>query len=137
MKFASIPSDVVLANSCNYILEDGKSNQSYKLFLLGVLNSELINWRFSLTNTNNHVSNRELTQLPIVDLRNSESRELATMLIDEVKRLKTNEIVPRIEALVFAIYGFSSKDSAEILNMRFTPMPESEAILDELKNLAI
>ena len=55
LKFASVPPNNVLANSCNYLVDDLLTDKSRQLYLLGVLNSELMNWRFSLTNTNNHV----------------------------------------------------------------------------------
>jgi hypothetical protein len=34
-------------------------------FLLALFNSELLNWRFSLTSTNNHVSTGEIAELPL------------------------------------------------------------------------
>ncbi|AFM26591.1 Eco57I restriction-modification methylase domain-containing protein [Desulfomonile tiedjei] len=34
-------------------------------YLLGVLNSRLLNWRFKLTSTNNYISARELESLPV------------------------------------------------------------------------
>jgi len=135
LKFASIPFDVVLANSCNYIIDIGKSSKSRQLFLLGVLNSELMNWRFGLTNTNNHVSTRELTQLPIAVPGTSLSKELYSLLVKELKRRKTSGMVPRIEALVFSLYGFNSKETRDILRMRSTPEDETNAIVYELKNI--
>ena len=135
LKFASIPFDVVLANSCNYIIDIGKSSKSRQLFLLGVLNSELMNWRFGLTNTNNHVSTRELTQLPIAVPGTSLSKELYSLLVKELKRRKTSGMVPRIEALVFSLYGFNFKETRDILRMRSTPEDETNAIVYELKNI--
>lgn len=54
----------ILANSCNYISADWQILR--KLHLL--LNSSLLNWRFKLTSTNNHINNYELDELPIVNL---------------------------------------------------------------------
>ena len=135
LKFASIPADVVLANSCNYILDTGKSRTPHQHFLLGVLNSELVNWRFSLTNTNNHVSTRELTQLPIPVPGTPNSKELHNLLVKEVKHRKSSILEPRIEALVFALYRFNMKETIDVLRMRSTPEEEVKAIVYEFKNL--
>ncbi|MFX1266230.1 MAG: Eco57I restriction-modification methylase domain-containing protein, partial [Promethearchaeota archaeon] len=66
LKFAPVPSEAVLANSCNYIVVGEDLGSDALHYLLGVLNSDLMNWRFEVSNTNNHVSNRELSSLPIV-----------------------------------------------------------------------
>lgn len=66
LKFYHIPHDVILANSCNYIslLE---WNDDYLSFLYDILNSLLLNRRFKITSTNNHVNNYELDELPIIE----------------------------------------------------------------------
>ena len=56
-------SDIV-ANSCNYI--SGPKDLLSKLQF--VLNSSLLDWRFQITSTNNHVNNYELDDLPVFDL---------------------------------------------------------------------
>lgn len=33
-----------------------------------ILNSSLLNWRFKITSTNNHINNYELDELPIINL---------------------------------------------------------------------
>jgi len=58
------PNDV-LGNSCNYISADAEVLAKLKI----VLNSPLLNWRFRITSSNNHINNYELDELPIVDLR--------------------------------------------------------------------
>ena len=132
LKFASVTPDVVLANSCNYIVDNARSDRSRRLFLLGVLNSELMNWRFNLTNTNNHVSTRELTQLPVADLETSASQNIYSQLIEEVKQVKSKRPSPIIEALVFALYGFSINEAKAVLKMRSTPETETRDVLKEL-----
>ena len=57
------PNDI-LGNSCNYI-----SAEAIILAKLNIiLNSPLLNWRFRITSSNNHINNYELDELPIVDL---------------------------------------------------------------------
>ena len=92
-----------------------------------------MNWRFSLTNTNNHVSTRELTQLPLADLETSPTQNITSQLIDEVKQIKSGSTTPKIEALVFALYGFSTNEAEAVLTMRLTPETETNAILHELR----
>lgn len=59
----SRPTDII-ANSCNYI-----SSDSYNLDKLAVvLNSYLLDWRFRITSSNNHISNNEIGELPIADI---------------------------------------------------------------------
>jgi hypothetical protein len=78
-----------------------------------------MNWRFDLSNANNHVSNRELAALPIVEPMSSGSpniRKVST-LIREVRRLIKDGLVwtGLSEALVFDLYGLGSEDARAIL----------------------
>jgi len=63
------PSDV-LGNSCNYISSDEETLA--KLYL--ILNSSVLNWRFKITSSNNHINNYELDELPIIDLEKVDSK---------------------------------------------------------------
>jgi len=68
LKWCYVPANKVLANSTNFIAvsEEFELNQSdYLYYLLGVLNSNLIELRFRITSPNNHVSNLEIGNLPI------------------------------------------------------------------------
>ncbi|MHA2045310.1 MAG: Eco57I restriction-modification methylase domain-containing protein [Candidatus Thorarchaeota archaeon] len=131
LKFADIPSNTVLANSCNYMHIPSMSHLEHLPLLLGLLNSELMNWRFELTNTNNHVSTRELSQLPIPEI-GSISRKIIKDLITEVKsvRIINGSSSPRIESLVFSLYGFTKRDARIVLWMRKTPETEMREILE-------
>ncbi len=68
LKFALVPKDYILGNSLNYLKVDKKLflKNSFSIYsLLGFLNSNILNWRFKLTSSNNHVNNYELDDLPI------------------------------------------------------------------------
>ena len=54
----------IIANSCNYL--SGSNDFLDKLRY--ILNSSLIDWRFKLTSTNNHINNYEIDDFPIIDL---------------------------------------------------------------------
>lgn len=65
LMFTEVPKNYVLANSCNYIYI-GKNNENIDLYyVLGLLNSKVMNWYFKLFSSNNHVNNYELDNLPI------------------------------------------------------------------------
>lgn len=66
LKFVFAEKTDILGNSCNYITSTRKKEDLSKLYFL--LNSELLNWRFKITSTNNHINNYELAELPILDL---------------------------------------------------------------------
>ena len=63
LKFALTKKNHVLGNSCNYITVKPPLEIDW---ILTQLNSCLLNWRFKITSTNNHVNNYEIDQLPII-----------------------------------------------------------------------
>ncbi len=129
LKFAQVKVGSVLANSCNYIVVNEKETLNNLDYFLGILNSELMNWRFQISNFNNHVSIRELQNLPIVrPLRGSKTtRNLR-------KAVRTLDY-PTIEASVFALYGFGLHQAKSILELRKTPDEEKKPILETLSRL--
>jgi Alw26I/Eco31I/Esp3I family type II restriction m6 adenine DNA methyltransferase len=126
LKFAKIPDGVVLANSCNYIVTTEPKTDIHLIFLQAIFNSDLLNWRFDLTNTNNHVSNYELSNLPFPDP--FEMPDSTTAIInEEVEVLQESGISysPRIEALVFAMFGLTEREAKHVMTSR--SVPDSEA----------
>ena len=98
LKFVFCEKTDILGNSCNYIVSTRKDEDLKKLFFL--LNSDLLNWRFKITSSNNHINNYELDELPIVDL---DSFELSDFPDDE-----TNEIICKL-------YGLTKTETNYIL----------------------
>lgn len=64
LKFC-IAENTFLANSCNYIFCEGEHSKEITYYLMALMNSSLMEWRFRVTNGNNHVSNYELDELPL------------------------------------------------------------------------
>lgn len=64
LKFVLSEKNDIMGNSCNYITVPDENIEQ----ILVLLNSALLNWRFKITSTNNHVNNYELDELPIIDL---------------------------------------------------------------------
>ena len=68
LSWTHVPAGVVVGNSCNYIVA-GEScpigtPDEYLWATLGVLNSAAIEWFFRVFNSNNHVANYEVDELP-------------------------------------------------------------------------
>jgi len=103
LKFVFCERTDILGNSCNYIVSTRKQSDLKKLF--HILNSGLLNWRFKITSSNNHINNYELDELPIVDL---DSFELNDFSNDENENNET----------VCKLYGLTKAESNYILNTK-------------------
>jgi len=129
LKFTQIEPGTVLANSCNYIITNGNESSDILDYYLGILNSELMNWRFQISNFNNHVSIRELQNLPFME-PNKNNKNMRTL-----QKAVLNLDYPNIEANVFALYGFAVRQAKSILEIRRTPDDEKMQILRCLSKL--
>lgn len=101
LKFVFCEKNDILGNSCNYIVSTRKQSDLEKLSF--ILNSELLNWRFKVTSSNNHVNNYELDELPVIDL---DSFELCEFLNNEDENAKR----------ICQLYGLSKEETSYILN---------------------
>ncbi len=64
LKFTIVPPEIILSNSLNYISFQSDC-KNYLYGFLTIMNSILMDWRFRITSSNNHVNNYELDKLPI------------------------------------------------------------------------
>ena len=103
LKFVFCKKTDILGNSCNYIVSTRENSDLKKLYY--ILNSGLLNWRFKITSSNNHINNYELNELPIVDL---DSFDLNDFSNDE------NET----NVTVCKLYGLTKKETNYILNTK-------------------
>ncbi len=107
LKFVPCAENDILGNSCNYItindLDKIKNLQT-------LLNAYILNWRFKVTSTNNHINNYELDELPLIDFTNFSST------------INGNELKNNIE--ISKLYGLNKHEIEYILN----PFFETEAI---------
>lgn len=144
LKFCRVPPGTFLGNSCNYLLifRQGGEDESPLLFMLALLNSCLLNWRFKLTSTNNHISNYELGSLPIklVDQSNSQEKALFDLVVRNVKHVlragKAVDIVPEIEAAIFLLYGLAPEEVLSILKSDGAKQREIEDIMEHFHKLS-
>ncbi|MCC6323768.1 Eco57I restriction-modification methylase domain-containing protein [Candidatus Nomurabacteria bacterium] len=117
LKFTKIPENIVLGNSCNFLTFDETlfGNQEVGLdYLLGVLNSMLLNWRFKITNSNNHISNYELAELPIAIPSISDKKEIEK-LVYLIKDNGDRENVYKLNMKVFELYGLNKEEINYVL----------------------
>jgi len=102
LKFIECEKNDVLGNSCNYITIDEKILPQMK----AVLNSALLNWRFKVTSTNNHINNYELDELPMIDLGLITTEILC---LDEIKRNES----------ICSLYGLKDKEIKFIISQHY------------------
>jgi len=121
LRFAKINKNHILGNSCNFLaLSEKKTVFDYEHIsldcLLGILNSILLDWRFRLTSSNNHIGNYELGELPIAIL----SEQDDTLIKRLVKKLIINpsdsKCLVDLNLAIFRIYKLKINEVRHILN---------------------
>ena len=95
------------------ILED----QSDAKFVIGILNSKLMDWCFRKTSTNNHVGGYELEALPFPSKIPGKSKEAISALVDRLlvaiqknPAADTAAFERKIDELVYALYGLTAEE---------------------------
>ncbi len=115
LKFSLVNKGFV-ANSCNFLTIKNNSKPDL-LILLGLLNSALLNWRFKLTSTNNHVNNYELDELPIITMNKKNMRLCLKVekLVESQCEGYSVDKQQKIDLLIFNLYGLTNNENAYIL----------------------
>lgn len=107
---------IVFLDSCN--ISYCKNARDAK-FLVGLLNSKLLNWLFKITSTNNHVNLYELESLPIpkITKQNQTIVNEIIALVDEILRLKAKDshcnishLEAQIDNLVYKLYNLNENE---------------------------
>ena len=106
----------VFLDSCN--ISYCKNARDAK-FLVGLLNSKLLNWLFKITSTNNHVNLYELESLPIPKI-DSTNKALANEIISLVEQIlesktkdsnaDTTKLESQIDSLVYRLYNLTDNE---------------------------
>lgn len=131
------------ADSTNSIVSTAKEHSLE--YVLGILNSKLIQWRFKLTSTNNNVGTNELEALPlrVIDFGDPLDRRRHALLTSLVKDLIAAAAAPaidsralelqsrkmagldrQIDTLVYELYGLT-EDNIRTVEATLTPAVES------------
>lgn len=112
-----VPPGVYLANSCNYILPTQELPASY---LLGLLNSKLLNWYFRCFSTNSNVNGYEVEDFPMPKA-NEKQKQIIIDLVNkilEAKRINpgadTSALEWEIDRLVYELYGLTDEEVEEV-----------------------
>ena len=103
--FTLIPRNYVLANSCNFVSVENNQDGIDIFFLMGILNSELIDWYFKLTSSNNHINNYEIDNFPIPVSYPGKAK--LSQLVQQYLQDKNENLLMRINALVNEAFGVS------------------------------
>lgn len=105
-----VPAGYYLANSCNYLLPNEEFPAKY---LLGLLNSKLINWFFRRFSTNSNVNGYEVEQFPIPAICDNEKQKIIDLVDvilnkkNEDPRYNTIAVESQIDNLVYHLYGLT------------------------------
>ena len=110
-----IPKGLYLANSCNYIILPTATQAFY---VLGILNSKLINWIFKKTSTNSNVNCYEVDALPIVKAGQQETEEMSQLveniLNNRTAGANTAHLEDKIDKLVYKLYNLTDSEIAVV-----------------------
>ncbi|GAA7309829.1 class I SAM-dependent DNA methyltransferase [Helicobacter pylori] len=114
--------EMLFLDTCN--LSYCKEREHAK-FLVGLLNSRLLDWLFRKTSTNNHVNLYELETLPIPQITksNQPTADKIIALVDKILAVKekdpkanTQELEKEIDALVYQLYNLTDEEIKIIEN---------------------
>lgn len=88
LRFAILPTDYIITNSIKYIIRKDESLDH--AYIVGLLNSALLNWRFELFSSQNNIRNYEIEELPIVRAGGSSPLSIAKRVsrIMELKKAR-------------------------------------------------
>ncbi|WP_120875899.1 DUF7149 domain-containing protein [Helicobacter pylori] len=114
--------EMLFLDTCN--LSYCKEREHAK-FLVGLLNSRLLDWLFRKTSTNNHVNLYELETLPIPQITksNKPTADKIIALVDKILQSKekdpkanTQRLEKEIDALVYQLYNLTDEEIKIIEN---------------------
>lgn len=97
--FSIIPPKYVLGNSCNFLTISDNQFGIDLFFLLGVLNSNIVNWYFKIFSSNSHVNNYQIDLLPLPIVSLEKVKELSSLVKEMVSNPST-ELVKKINQKV-------------------------------------
>lgn len=118
--FAPVPASSVLGNSCNFVTVTENEDGVDIFYVLGVLNSTLIDWYFKLTSSNNHINNYEIDNFPI-PVAFSKKDKVST-LVQQYLAEHDEDLLSKIDSLIYEAYGLiNEKEETTITNNESTP----------------
>ena len=118
LKLTIIEPPTFCANSVNYIL---MKKEDFNLeFMLGILNSRLINWYFKTMSTNSNVNGYEVDHLPIRLANENVQADISSLvkkiLIDKNTGDDTSNHEDEINHMVYDLYNLTKEEKYLIEN---------------------
>jgi len=110
---AMIVSGVYCANSLNFLSMEKDINLRY---LLGLMNSKLLNFIFKKFNTNSNVNGYEINNLPIIEADKATEKKVIALVekILNEKPMKSDEnktlLENQIDEIVYNLYGLDKQE---------------------------
>ena len=119
LKFAIVNKGNVLGNSCNYLIVNENKYGLTNKALLAQLNSDIVNWYFKSKSSNNHISNFEIGNFPLILDKSTNSK--LEILVDRLDSTTVNhaEIKTEINNLINNFYNIFEKDIPTQKNKEF------------------
>ena len=105
LKMAYIPVNSFCANSVNYLIPSEKDIY----FLIGFLNSKIINWYFKKMSTNSNVNGYEIDELPIKNLSESD-KNLIDNYVKSIINNNDKEKIDLIDKLLYKAYNLTDEE---------------------------
>ncbi len=131
--FTLVPCDCVLANSCNFISVGKNQDDIDMFFLMGILNSELMDWYFKLTSSNNHINNYEIDNFPIPI--SYPGKVQLSQLVQQYLQDKDEDLLVRINALVNEAFGVSGMQEGSQTESCSNNKHSENLVLDYIKGI--
>ncbi len=132
ISFVVIPENSVLANSCNFISVSDNEDGVDLFFLMGILNSSLIDWYFKLTSSNNHINNYEIDSFPIPV--SFAKKEDISNKVQEYIQTKDELLLDEIDQLVYEAYGIKKSRKTDVGQPVKSVITDSESAFSQFVN---
>lgn len=113
LTFAKVPPNYVLGNSCNFVYVAENEYNIDLNFILGLFNSELLNWYFKLFSSNNHVNNYELDNLP-VPTHNPKLIKSISKAVEKLQLDPSNVNKKSLEEKIFELFSSSTLSTQKV-----------------------
>jgi Alw26I/Eco31I/Esp3I family type II restriction m6 adenine DNA methyltransferase len=126
LKATILQPEVFCGNSVNYFLINGEYKKSIDIkFILALLNSRLLNWRFKITSSNNNINCYEIHRLAFPNIKNlTEDQKPFVDIVDKIltitkdseylqnstKQAKVKEYERQIDQMVYELYGLAKEE---------------------------
>lgn len=109
LNYAIIPKQYILGNSCNFIYVNENKYNIDLYYMIGLLNSNIMNWYFKLTSSNNHINNYEIDTFP-VPIHFERKLEISE-LVKQYLREKKEELLKKIDDIVYESFEIENSET--------------------------